>query len=338
VIDMKQQAMAEEHVLTIVRTFDAPRDLVWKAMTDPAMAVQWNGPRGFRTTEFVAPDQPGSRWHMTMTGNIPGKTEGRVLKQGGTTLAIDPPRRLVYTYAWDDRSTVGLDASPYAENTVTIELEEDGDKTVMTFTQKPFATEGERDGHNTGWNSAFDKFAEFLLAAPQDHAQASPDVPTELHLKRFFGAPRPLVFDCFTRAEMLREWFGPRGFTVPVCEFDARVGGKIRLDMQGPDGTLYPSVGEVVEFDPPFRFNMKLQPLDAQAKPIFENSTSLAFAEVDGGTMVSLDVYVVQRTAAATRPLQGMTEGWKQTLDKLETWLAKNAEQHTRRSNNLTNQ
>jgi uncharacterized protein YndB with AHSA1/START domain len=161
--DMKQQQPeTNEHVLTIVRTFDAPRELVWKALTDPEMAKRWQGPRGFITTDFVAPQQPGSRWHLTMTGNVPGRTEGRVLKQGGTTREIDPPRKLVYTYAWEDRSAVGLGDSPYAENVLTIELAKQGDETVMTFTQTPFATESERDGHRTGWNSGFDKLVDYL--------------------------------------------------------------------------------------------------------------------------------------------------------------------------------
>ena len=42
---------------------------------------------------------------------------------------------------------------------------------------------------------------------------------------------------------MMAQWFGPRGFTNPVCELDVRVGGSIRIVMRGPDGNDYPMTG-----------------------------------------------------------------------------------------------
>ena len=45
--------------ISITRTFDAPRELVWKAWTDPKMAKEWMGPRGFTTTEFTTSDERG---------------------------------------------------------------------------------------------------------------------------------------------------------------------------------------------------------------------------------------------------------------------------------------
>src|SRR5579872_3374267 len=122
------------------------------------------GPRGFEATEFVTPGEPGGRWHLTMVGKVPGTGEPVTLRQSGVTKEIRPPELLVYTFAWDDRSRVGLSDSPFKENIVTVRFEERGDKTVMHFTQAPFATESERDGHTGGWNSAFDRFAEFMLA------------------------------------------------------------------------------------------------------------------------------------------------------------------------------
>jgi uncharacterized protein YndB with AHSA1/START domain len=151
-----------KHELNITRIFDAPRELVWKAWTDPEMGKHWKGPRGFQTTEFVTPSEPGSPWRLAMEGHIPGTQQTAYLRQGGTTLELDPPRLLVFTFAWDDRSSVGLPPSHYQENIVTVRLEELGSKTVMHFTQTPFATESERDGHTGGWNSSFDRLAEFV--------------------------------------------------------------------------------------------------------------------------------------------------------------------------------
>ena len=69
--------------ISITRTFDAPRELVWKAWTDPKMAKAWMGPRGFTTTEFTTSDEAGSPWHLTMVGQRPGSDQMVTLGQGG---------------------------------------------------------------------------------------------------------------------------------------------------------------------------------------------------------------------------------------------------------------
>ena len=58
--------------LKITRTFDAPRELVWKAWTDPEMAKHWMGPRGFQTTEFVTSQRSGSALASHDGGPYPG--------------------------------------------------------------------------------------------------------------------------------------------------------------------------------------------------------------------------------------------------------------------------
>jgi uncharacterized protein YndB with AHSA1/START domain len=59
----------------------------------------------------------------------------------------------------------------------------------------------------------------------------------EIVMTRVFDAPRGLVFDCFTKPELLKRWgLGPRGWTLPVCEIDLKVGGEWRFVIRGPDG------------------------------------------------------------------------------------------------------
>jgi uncharacterized protein YndB with AHSA1/START domain len=309
--------------LSITRTFDAPRELVWKAWTDPEMVAQWKGPRGFTVTEYVNSEEPGKGWRMTMEGNRPGSTEPVKLRQHGVLKEIRPPELLVFTFAWDDRSAVGLPESPFKENIVTIRLEERGGKTVMHFTQAPFATESERDGHTGGWNSSFDRFAEFMLAEQPNRKPAVEDVPSELHLRRFFAAPRQMVFDAWTKPGMVKEWWGPKGFTNPVCEMDARGGGEIRIHMQGPDGTVYPMTGRFVEFYPPYRFHFTSGPVDKEGRQILETWTSVFFEEKDGGTQVIVDIHVTKTTPEAVMPLKGMREGWNQTLDRLVEFIGR---------------
>ncbi len=128
--------------LKITRVFDAPRDLVWKAWTDPAMQMQWMGPRGFVTTELEMPKTPGSPWRRTMEGLVPAKGTPVKLKQHGTLREVRPPELMVFSFAWDVPSDVGLSNMDFQENTITVRLEEQGNKTLMTFTQGPFLSAG----------------------------------------------------------------------------------------------------------------------------------------------------------------------------------------------------
>ena len=61
----------------------------------------------------------------------------------------------------------------------------------------------------------------------------------ELTVTRVFDAPRELVFTMWTDPEHMAQWWGPQGFTNPVCEMDVRVGGAIRIHMRGPDGDFF---------------------------------------------------------------------------------------------------
>ena len=72
-------------------------------------------------------------------------------------------------------------------------------------------------------------------------------------LTRVFDAPRALVWKAWTDLKMMARWFGPRGFTNPVCELDVRVGGSLRIVMRGPDGNDYPMKGVFREVIAPER-------------------------------------------------------------------------------------
>src|SRR6267154_3428633 len=80
-------------------------------------------------------------------------------------------------------------------------------------------------------------------------------LPTEreIVMTRVFDAPRRLVFDAFSKPELLRRWFGPRGWSLVVCEVDLRVGGGFRFVMRGPDGKDMGMRGVYREVVPPER-------------------------------------------------------------------------------------
>ncbi len=154
-----------KHGLCITRTFDAPRELVWRAWTDPAMAIQWSGPKPFPAFHMELGKKPGDRWRIGLRGLQPGTDIPVEIWQGGVVQEMVPPELLVYTFAWENRSSVGLpdDGEPH-ETTITVRLEEAAGKTTMHFHQAFFATAAERDGHNGGWSSSFERLEELVKA------------------------------------------------------------------------------------------------------------------------------------------------------------------------------
>jgi uncharacterized protein YndB with AHSA1/START domain len=288
------------------------------------MQMEWMGPRGFTTTELDMPKVAGAPWRRVMEGLVPSTGTKVQLKQHGTVREVKPPELLVYTFAWDVPADVGLSNMDFEENTVTVRLEAEGDKTIMTFTHGPFFTESACDGHTGGWNSAFDKFAVYLIEHQPPRIADPNEVPTELHLRHLFAEPRNLVFAACTKPEMLAQWWAPRGFTVPRCEFEAKGGGAIYVEMKAPDGTVYPMTGRIVEFFAPFRYHFTTTALDPSGKPLFENWNSVFLEQTPRGTELFLDVHVKSRTEQAAPYLRGMKEGWTQSLDRLAQLLKQN--------------
>lgn len=66
--------------------------------------------------------------------------------------------------------------------------------------------------------------------------RVSTPAPTDIVLTRVFNAPRPLVFDTLTKPELLKRWYGARGWRLVECEAELRVGGSWRFVSVGPAG------------------------------------------------------------------------------------------------------
>ena len=160
----KAEALAEQYELTLTRTFDAPRALVWAAWTDPAHLQQWMGPRGFVASHAQYDLYAGGKWraclHRIETGKGCGESAGEDLWQSGMFLEVKAPERLVFTFGWDGREDM-----PRNESVVTVTFEERRGVTHMNFHQAFFPSAADRDGHEGGWNSTFDRLAEFLREA-----------------------------------------------------------------------------------------------------------------------------------------------------------------------------
>lgn len=115
-----------------VRAFDAPRDLVFKALTDPQILSQWWGPHGFTVTVDQLDFQPGGKWRF-----IQRDPEGNEYAFRGEFREIEPPRRMAQTFEYE-----GMPGQ-IAVEAMTLE-EQDGVTTLTTISS--FPTKEARDG------------------------------------------------------------------------------------------------------------------------------------------------------------------------------------------------
>ncbi len=144
-----------------------------------------------------------------------------------------------------------------------------------------------------------------------------------LVITRVLDAPRSRVFEAWTDPTQVAQWWGPHGFTNPLCELDVRPGGAIRIDMRAPNGTVYPMTGVYREIVEPERLVFTSAALDGAGKPLFEVLNTLIFGDQGGKTTLALEARVVKATAEAAPYLAGMEAGWTQTLERLEAYVAK---------------
>ncbi len=146
-----------ERELVITRIFDAPRDLVFKAWTEPEHLVHWWGPRGFTSTIIGKINvRPGGTYRIHMRS-----PEGNDHWSQGVYREVVEPERLVMAGAWTDAD--GKPTSP--ETLLTVTFEEHDGKTKLTLHQAIFESVTARDSHRGGWNSSLDRLAEYLAKA-----------------------------------------------------------------------------------------------------------------------------------------------------------------------------
>lgn len=142
----------------------------------------------------------------------------------------------------------------------------------------------------------------------------------EIVLRRVFDAPRRMVFDAFTKPELLKRWFGARGWNLVVCQVDLRVGGTWRFVSRGPDGTDLGHGGVYREIQPPDRL-VYTELFDDQSYP-GESLITHAFVEQnDKTTLTSTLLYASQkgRDIVLSYPMErGVAQGYDR-LDGLLT-------------------
>jgi len=143
----------------------------------------------------------------------------------------------------------------------------------------------------------------------------------EIVVTRAFDAPRTLVWDAFTKPELVRQWLlGPPGWTMPVCEIDFRVGGRYRYVWRNESGTEMGMSGVHREIVVPERI-VVTEKFDQSWYP-GEAVGTISLAEQGGKTMLTQIVQYESREAREVVLKSPMESGLAAGYDRLEQLVA----------------
>jgi uncharacterized protein YndB with AHSA1/START domain len=132
----------------------APPSLVFRALTDPPELAKWWGPHGFSIPRLELDLRVGGGYRIAMQ-----PPEGDLFYLQGEFREVDPPRRLAYTFRWEDPDPDDVDTI------VTVSLRDVDGSTELTLDQGAFATEPRRALHVQGWTDSFEKLRGLLSSA-----------------------------------------------------------------------------------------------------------------------------------------------------------------------------
>ena len=196
--------------IVISRVVDAPRELVWEAMTTPEHVVNWWGPRGFTITMEKMEVRPGGEWKYVMHG-----PDGAEYLNHNVFTEVVKPERMVFLKA-GARKGGGTEVS--AVSTWTFDLV-DEKKTRVTI-RMVFETAEFRDKvvkeYNAvqGGNETLARLGDFLE-------------PDSVVVERFLNAPIDVVWRAITEPEQMKQWYFPA-----IQAFKPEVGFEVRVDTE----------------------------------------------------------------------------------------------------------
>lgn len=301
---------SERSEFVITRTFDAPRELVFDAWTNPEHLNHWWGPASMKVVTNKFELRPGGTHLYSMQS---GETTwwGRWIFR-----EVEPPARLVFISSFSDENG-GVTRAPFKsdfplEVLSTVTFEEHDGRTTLTMRGVPLnANEAEQKTFEDlfasmqhGWGATLDQLAGHLSEAVR-----------EIRTTRVFDAPRELVWKAWTDPKHIAQWWGPNGFTTTTSEMNVEPGGVWQFVMHGPDGRDWDN--RIV-----YREVVKPERLVYDHGPAPKFAVTVTLEEENGKTRLSM------RSLFETRELRdgvvkayGAVEGMHQTLSRLERHL-----------------
>lgn len=148
----------------------------------------------------------------------------------------------------------------------------------------------------------------------------------ELTLIRYFDADRETVWNYWTDAKLIQQWWGPQGVTNPTCVWEAVPQGKINIVMLAGEelgplaGQKWPMSGMFDQLQKPEKLVFVSSAI-MNEKPILDTRVTVNFEEEGEKTKMTVHIVVTKTTPEAEGPLSGMEMGWNQQLDKLVAFV-----------------
>jgi uncharacterized protein YndB with AHSA1/START domain len=267
--------------------------------------------------------KPGGVWRFVMHG-----PDGRDYENKITYLEVVKPERLVYKHGGDK------DVEPVNFQVTTTFEAAGGDRTRVQM-RMVFPSSSARDyviktyGAAEGLNQTLGRLGEYLpVVGTADEVFV---------ISRVFGAPRDVVWKAWTERERLMQWFGPKGFSMPIATLDFRPGGMLHYCLRSADGKEMWGKFVYREIVPPQRIvwvnsfsdekgGLTSHPFSSDPWPR-EMLSMATFAEHEGRTTVTIQWVPINATEAERNTFnknrEGMKMGWAGTFEQLAEYLKK---------------
>jgi uncharacterized protein YndB with AHSA1/START domain len=295
--------------LTITRIFDAPRELVWKAWTEPDRVKRWWGPKSFTVPIIKIDLRIGGKCLYLMRS-----PEGQDFWSTGTYREIVPNEKIIVTDSFADEKGNVVPASLYGmtgdwplELVVTVTFEAKDGKTKFTLRHAGLPEGEMRDMTKVGWNESFDKLEKVLVEEKSRRGNtifvAEPG-KQEAYVVRIFDAPRERLFQAYTDPKLMARWWGPRRYTIIVDKMDVKPGGVWRIINRDAEGNDYVFHGVYHEVSRPSRL---VYTFEWEGMPGHVQLGIVTFEDVDGRTRVT-DKSIFETIEDRDGMVQSMTE------------------------------
>lgn len=223
---------APERTLVTTRVYDAPREAVYRAWTDPTQLAKWFPPEGMTSPRCEVDPRPGGVFRVDMKAPAGPPFDGAVFPGAGTFREVVPNERLVFTMEPEFQGQ----KLPMVLTTVRFE-DAGGKKTRCTVEQTCETVEAfkamAKQGMAEGIAQSLGKLAGVLSGNPTDRGVSVSD--RTLTLTRVFAAPRDLVWTALTDPAHITKWMFANDWESPYAKVDVRPGGAFSIGMRPAD-------------------------------------------------------------------------------------------------------
>jgi uncharacterized protein YndB with AHSA1/START domain len=137
----------EDSILRLERLIASPPEMLFALWIEPAELVKWWAPDGYAAVVDMLDARPGGRWRALLR-----RPDGSGVATSGVYRIVEPPRRLAFSWAWEDAS-----GARGHETEVSVSFEPAPGGTRLVLVQQRFETRQARDNHDRGWAASFDR-------------------------------------------------------------------------------------------------------------------------------------------------------------------------------------